>query len=77
MQSSFGHFQQSWQSFRSAFAELPSIVNGIFGDNRPPLLLMTATLPRSIQDQMSSDFKLASDTKLFRVYEFITGVNKE
>jgi RecQ family ATP-dependent DNA helicase len=61
------HCQQSWQSFRSAFAELPSIVNGIFGDNRPPLLLMTATLPRSIQDQMSSDFKLASDTKLFRV----------
>ena len=61
------HCQQSWQSFRAAFSDLPSMVHSIFGDKRPPLLLMTATLPRSMQDQMSSDFKLRSDTSVFRV----------
>jgi superfamily II DNA helicase RecQ len=61
------HTQVTWQGFRPAFAEIPAVVRNIFGSQRPPLLMMTATLPSAQQEQLSQEFNLSKDAKVFRV----------
>jgi RecQ family ATP-dependent DNA helicase len=60
------HCQIVWKDFRDAFAALPSTIAEVFGDNRPPLLLMTATLPVHQQTQLSQEFRLGVKTQVFR-----------
>jgi RecQ family ATP-dependent DNA helicase len=60
------HCQIGWKDFRDAFAALPSVISDVFGNNRPPLLLMTATLPVHQQAQLSQEFSLGDKTQVFR-----------
>ena len=61
------HCKLSWQGFRDAFTTLPSIIQSVFESKRPPLLLMTATLPSEQQTALMSDFQLRQETKVIRV----------
>jgi ATP-dependent DNA helicase RecQ len=61
------HTQVTWQGFRPAFSEIPAVLTNIFGDVRPTLLMMTATLPRAQQEQLSQSFQLSRDAQVFRV----------
>jgi len=59
------HTCVTWQGFRPAFADIPGILQSIF-DQRPPLLLMTATLPSAQKEQLTQAFQLRDET-VFRV----------
>ena len=61
------HCQISWQGFRDAFASLPQTIQSVFESSRPPLLLMTATLPSDQQTVLMRDFNLAQETNVIRV----------
>ncbi len=61
------HCQISWQGFRDAFATLPQTIQSVFESSRPPLLLMTATLPSDQQTVLMRDFNLAQATNVIRV----------
>jgi len=60
------HCQIVWKDFRDAFAALPMAITDVFGEDRPPLLLMTATLPVDQQAQLSQAFSLGDKTQVFR-----------
>ncbi len=60
------HCQIVWKDFRDAFAALPSAISEIFGNKRPPLLLMTATLPVHQQAQLLQEFSLGDKAQVFR-----------
>ena len=60
------HTQVTWQGFRPAFAAIPAVLQNIFSDQRPTFLMMTATLTSDQQVQLSVDFNLSDDTKIFR-----------
>jgi ATP-dependent DNA helicase RecQ len=61
------HTLVTWQGFRPAFSEIPAVLKNIFGDERPTLLMMTATLPKAQQELLSQSFQLSKDAQVFRV----------
>jgi RecQ family ATP-dependent DNA helicase len=60
------HTQVTWQGFRPAFAEIPTVLQNVFDRQRPPLLMLTATLTNSQQAQLLNDFNISADTQTFR-----------
>ena len=60
------HTCVTWQGFRPSFADIPGILQSIFDQQRPPLLLMTATLPSVQKEKLTQAFELRDET-VFRV----------